>query len=622
MNKILKILATICIVSCLACLVACDQVDETDPTALKPFAAPNPNNPYDTKYPPVDMYGNRDNHYSGHLKLTFTNTESLNNLFHDFVPEDFPGLDIKQISDMTVYYRGVPGYEDGVSRLYLLRQQALLGDAYEGPVFKELKNYNRVIEIQFNFFDYDKLAEAYELLYPRPEVRALSPYYKGGLFETPNDTNYSSQQQNIADLIDLEEAWDHTSGSSSVQVGVIDSGIMCTHPDLIDNLDMAMGLELDPILENQFVDEDGHGTSVAGIIGAVGDNEIGISGVCWGVSLVSLKVAEAIPVGADTYNVLEDPEYLIQLLEYASEEDPEINKEVIPILSFSGGWYSDDITPDQIEELEAAIAAYPGLLVCAAGNSNIDLDAEGATKVYPACIDLPNILVVGATNDDGSLWASSNYGQTSVDIFAPGVTIYTTANSGSYTTITGTSAATPFVSGVAALLLSYDPTLTTAKLKSAILNGADTVASLSGKCVTGGRLNALNAIHKLGSNFENYTNISLHEGHSCTCAVCQHAQTEAHDWQPFKTVLKCSKCSAQSVRVPIPITPSKLNENIRMQLEDMTESNPEGFVLDIAEHVAIVYYRGEYCLIVECDDQMNELSVVPDWIFNDDVQLM
>ena len=154
------------------------------------------------------------------------------------------------------------------------------------------------------------------------------------------------------------------------------------------------------------------------------------------------------------------------------------------------------------------------------------------------------------------------------------------------------------------------------------MNGADTVASLSGKCVTGGRLNALNAIHKLGSNFENYTNISLHEGHSCTCAVCQHAQTEAHDWQPFKTGFKCSKCLAQSVRVPIPITPSKLNENIRMQLEDMTESNPEGFVLDIAEHVAIVYYRGEYCLIVECDDQMNELSVVPDWIFNDDVQLM
>ena len=238
MNKILKILATICIVSCLACLVACDQVDETDPTALKPFAAPNPNNPYDTKYPPVDMYGNRDNHYSGHLKLTFTNTESLNNLFHDFVPEDFPGLDIKQISDMTVYYRGVPGYEDGVSRLYLLRQQALLGDAYEGPVFKELKNYNRVIEIQFNFFDYDKLAEAYELLYPRPEVRALSPYYKGGLFETPNDTNYSSQQQNIADLIDLEAAWDHTTGSSSVKVGVLDTGIMSAHSDIVGDIDM------------------------------------------------------------------------------------------------------------------------------------------------------------------------------------------------------------------------------------------------------------------------------------------------------------------------------------------------------------------------------------------------
>ena len=607
MNKIIKMLAIICIVSCLACLVACDRVDETDPAALKPFAAPDPNNPYDEKIPRDDISGNRDNFFDNTLTLLFTNTESLNNLFHDFVPEDFPGFDIKAVREVLV------------GEVERIRQQVLLGDKYKGSKVPSVETYNRWIEIEFNFNDYDKLAEAQELLYPRSEFRGVSPRSKGGSwFETPNDTKYSSQQQNIADLIDLEAAWDHTTGSSSVKVGVIDSGIMGTHPDLIENLDFDSGYaNSNSQLPDKFIDEDGHGTSVAGIIGAVGDNEIGISGVCWSVSLVSLKVAEYMQTELNVWKILEHPSYLIQALEYASDDET-----YIPILSFSGGWSRSDISGIEITRVRDAIATYPGLLVCAAGNSDIDLDAENATKVYPACYDLDNILTVGASTANDTKYYSSNYGATSVDIFAPGDGIYTTKKTGSYGSFQETSAATPFVSGVAALLLSYDPTLTTAELKSAIMNGADTVASLSGKCVTGGRLNALNAIHKLGSNFENYTNISLHEGHSCTCAVCQHAQTEAHDWQPFKTGLKCSKCLAQSVRVPIPITPSKLNENIRMQLEDMTESNPEGFVLDIAEHVAIVYYRGEYCLIVECDDQMNELSVVPDWIFNDDVQLM
>lgn len=594
MNKIIKMLAIICIVSCLACLVACDQVDETDPTALKPFAAPNPNNPYDIKGQKQDMYVEWDRWADSALGISFTNTESLNNLFHDFTPEDFPGLEVVKVWNIL---------PNKLEKIRGIAQKGNLSDDEK----EALSTFNRHIGVEFSFHSYEKLAEVYDILWQRQEIRYLEPFSQTQWFSEPNDTNYSSRQQNIADLIDLEAAWDHTTGSSSVKVGVLDTGIMGTHPDLSGNIGTGLNAAYG-YYSNALVDENGHGTSVAGIIGAVGNNEIGISGICWEISLISLKISGRAgdPGVIEEYG--EDP--------YAFVDAINDIKDDIPILSFSGGWTTDHSV------VRDAIVTYPGLLVCAAGNSNIDLDAENATKVYPACYDLDNILTVGASTATDTKYYSSNYGATSVDIFAPGVGIYTTNSSGGYGEFSHTSAATPFVSGVAALLLSYDPTLTTAELKSAIMNGADTVASLSGKCVTGGRLNALNAIHKLGSNFENYTNISLHEGHSCTCAVCQHAQTEAHDWQPFKTGLKCSKCLAQSVRVPIPITPSKLNENIRMQLEDMTESNPEGFVLDIAEHVAIVYYRGEYCLIVECDDQMNELSVVPDWIFNDDVHLM
>lgn len=594
MNKIIKMLAIICIVSCLACLVACDQVDETDPTALKPFSAPNPNNPYDIKGQKQNMYVDWDRWADSALGISFTNTESLNNLFHDFTPEDFPGLEVVKVWNILP------------NKLETIRGIAQKGNLSDDEK-EDLSTFNRHIGVEFSFHSYEKLAEVYDILWQRQEIRYLEPFSQTQWFSEPNDTNYSSQQQNIADLIDLEAAWDHTTGSSSVKVGVLDTGIMGTHTDLSGNIGTGLNAAYG-YYSNALVDETGHGTSVAGIIGAVGNNEIGISGICWEISLISLKISGRAgdPGVIEEYG--EDP--------YAFVDAIIDIKDKIPILSFSGGWTTDHSV------VRDAIAAYPGLLVCAAGNSDINLDAENATKVYPACYDLDNILTVGASTATDTKYYSSNYGATSVDIFAPGDGIYTTKKTGSYGSFQETSAATPFVSGVAALLLSYDPTLTTAELKSAIMNGADTVASLSGKCVTGGRLNALNAIHKLGSNFENYTNISLHEGHSCTCAVCQHAQTEAHDWQPFKTGFKCSKCLAQSVRVPITITPSKLNENIRMQLEDMTESNPEGFVLDIAEHVAIVYYRGEYCLIVECDDQMNELPVVPDWIFNDDVQLM
>ena len=587
MNKITKILAIVCVVFCLACLVACDQVDENDPTALKPFAAPDPNNPYDIKGQKQDMYVDWDRWADSALGISFTNTESLNNLFHDFTPEDFPGLEVVKVWNILP------------NKLEKIRGIAQKGNLTDDEK-EDLSTFNRHIGVEFSFHSYEKLAEVYDILWQRQEIRYLEPFSQTQWFSEPNDTNYSSQQQNIADLIDLETAWDHTTGSSSVKVGVIDTGIMGTHPDLSGNIGTGLNAAYG-YYSNALVDEHGHGTSVAGIIGAVGNNEIGISGICWEISLISLKISGRAgdPGVIEEYG--EDP--------YAFVDAINDIKDDIPILSFSGGWTTNHSV------VRDAIATYPGLIVCAAGNSNINLDAENATKVYPACYDLDNILVVGATNDDGSFWASSNYGQTSVDIFAPGVTIYTTANSGSYTTISGTSTATPFVSGVAALLLSYDPTLTTAELKSAIMNGADTVASLSGKCVTGGILNALGAIkqkhqEKIGYD---YTNISLGRGHSCTCSDCDHTFERNHTWTPFLDFFKCVYCLALSTIIEN-IHPLTFSGRYQLLLQQaaLAATDSSYYSVDIDEHSSIVYYKGNYFIVAECDENGNLLYDIPD----------
>ncbi len=261
--------------------------------------------------------------------------------------------------------------------------------------------------------------------------------------------------------INAYKAWEITEGSSSVKVGVVDSGI-AAHPELISNITVGWDFYHD---NNITTDDPGHGTTTASVIGAIGNNDFGSTGLNQNVTLVPLQID--VPYGeGPVYTV--NISYIIQAIAYAINDD-------IPILTFSLSG------SDCSEALKQAIQNYPGLFVCAAGghsNHTYNLDVEYR---YPACYNLPNMITVGASlEDDSFASAFSNYGKNFVHIFAPGdnivcpfpanicdlgnCTALTPHITRGYHLVGGTSIAAPFVTGVAALMLSINPTLTTSQL--------------------------------------------------------------------------------------------------------------------------------------------------------------
>lgn len=304
-------------------------------------------------------------------------------------------------------------------------------------------------------------------------VFAFRSYSQVFLYSSYTGDEFIDNQWAIA-KIDLNKAWKIVTGSSNVKVGIIDSGVDGIHEDLVDNINTSLSCAFNQFYTTGLEDLVNHGTNVAGIVGASGDNSIGISGVCWNVDLVSLRVANETNGDVDV-DVVDDA------ITYANNNN-------IPIINMSFTDYNDH------EDWETALQGYNGLVVCAAGNLGQNLDNNPLNlKAYPACYSGPRIISVGNSSSSDSIGASSNYGSVSVDLFAPGTAIYTTFPNDSYNGQSGTSMAAPMVTGVAALLLSIDPSLTALQLRNAILNGVDTCSSFNGYCSTGGRLNAYKA---------------------------------------------------------------------------------------------------------------------------------
>jgi subtilisin family serine protease len=308
----------------------------------------------------------------------------------------------------------------------------------------------------------------------------------------PNDPSYS--QLWGMNKIQAPQAWDTVTGSSQVVVAVIDEGIQINHPDLQGNIWVnpgeiaGNGIDDD---NNGYIDDvngwdfanndktvydggstgssDTHGSHVAGTIGAVGNNGVGIAGVNWNVKLMSLKFLGA--TGGSTTDA-------IKAVEYATAKGAKIIS-----ASWGGGGYN--------AALETAISNFPGLFVAAAGNDGLNNDAS---PHYPSSYSPANILSVASSTETDGMSSFSNYGATSVDIAAPGSNIYSTLPYNTYGSYSGTSMATPHVSGAAALLLANDPTLTTAQLKAKLMDTIDPLPAFTGKVVSGGRLNVFKAL--------------------------------------------------------------------------------------------------------------------------------
>jgi subtilisin family serine protease len=291
--------------------------------------------------------------------------------------------------------------------------------------------------------------------------------------------------------INALDAWKITSGNRKVVVAVIDTGLDANHKDLSKNVWHDPNEKTRNVYGWNFVvnqpnpiDDHGHGTHVAGIIGAVTDLETGVSGVAQQVSIMPVKYySDANPGSVNLRNT-------VKAINYAVEHGARI-------INYSGGG------PEFSEEEYLAIkkAEAKGVLfVAAAGNEHQNTDLV-ENYYYPSAYRLSNIISVAAIDINNNLLPSSNWGVNKVDVAAPGENIYSTLPGGRYGHMSGTSQATAFVSGMAALLLAKDPSLTPKKIREIIMGSVDREPQLEGKLATAGKVNAYNALMTLTGGY-------------------------------------------------------------------------------------------------------------------------
>jgi subtilisin family serine protease len=396
----------------------------------------------------------------------------------------------------------------------LSRADRILEDFIFRDAEKEAKITKRGIDRLFtaDFPGAASLENTLRSLRENPAVEYAEPDYIVEALLLPNDPRFpelwglhnTGQTGGTPDAdIDAPEAWDIATDGSGIALGVIDTGVDYTHPDLASEIWINPGEIADNGFDddgngfiddirgwdfvnndNDPMDDHGHGTHVAGTIGAAGNNGIGVSGVNWYAKIAALKFLNKQGSGTTSD--------AIKAIQYAVMMGFKITNN-----SWGGGGYSQAL----YDAIKAANEA-GDLFVAAAGNSSTNTDLSPS---YPASYNLSNIISVAATDHKDQKGSFSNYGAVSVDLGAPGVNILSTVPVGfcslcsttGYLSLNGTSMATPHVAGAAALLWTQKPLLTHGEVKQKIMASGDSLPSLAGITASGRRLNLSNL---LGSN--------------------------------------------------------------------------------------------------------------------------
>jgi YD repeat-containing protein len=322
---------------------------------------------------------------------------------------------------------------------------------------------------------------------------------------TPNDPHFSEQSAlkntsttggQFGSDINVSQAWGVTTGTRRTVVAVIDSGIDFSHPDLRNNqwnniLEQANNQDADSngfandlhgwdfvTNSHEIKDEQGHGTGVAGIIAARGNNAIGISGVMWRAGVMSLRVLDSTGTG--------DIARAVEAIDYATRNGAQV---------INCSWGTDDASIALREAIGRA-SRRGVLVVASAGNGGRDIETQ---PHYPASYDSDNLISVASTDHSDLLTSFSNWGVTHLAVAAPGEDVLTTKMGGDYQTISGSSVSAPFVTGVAGLIKTLRPWLNADRTREIVIQGARRVPALTGKVSSGGVVNAAGAVNALGT---------------------------------------------------------------------------------------------------------------------------
>lgn len=342
------------------------------------------------------------------------------------------------------------------------------------------------------------LAAQYQAL---PEVEYAEPNYEISIDQAVKDANGVRandprfDEQWALSNIGVPQAWTRTKGSSEIVVAVLDSGVEYTHVDLVNNIwtrptniapysDRDLGTIDDVHGYNAVandgdpMDENGHGTYCAGIIGAECGNNAGVCGVNWKTQIMPLKF-----MNAGGFGYIADA---VEAINYAIDrKQAGVNLRVI-----NASWGLAEHSR-ALEDVIRKAQEVGILFVAASGSTSTNNDASPR---YPAGYSIGNIISVAATDRSDALAQFSNYGAKSVHLAAPGQDILTTALGNDYEQHSGTSMAAPVVAGVAALALSARPNFTVEQLRSLLLGSVDKLPGLRGKVSTSGRINAARAV--------------------------------------------------------------------------------------------------------------------------------